>query len=123
MNHCIVIGRGMLALVVLGAGGDRVEAQLPAEAPPAAEGGTMTAAEAKAQFDQRVCRVSGLASERSKSCGPTYQTAGASGRKDDQFPARRKAEDRQAAARRDGRRWPRAVIASLPRTIRRSKSC
>lgn len=74
MNHCIVLGRGVLVILGLLIVTPSLRAQPPAES------GQVTAAEAKAQFDQRFKEYqdSLRAIEKLRT---DYQTAGESGRK------------------------------------------
>jgi len=90
MNHCIAFGRGMLVAAGLLAIGPAAWGQDGAAAPPtqaapvaaapAGQGSQLTAAEAKAQFDQRFAEYQNSIRAIEK-LRTDYQTAGGSGQK------------------------------------------
>jgi cyclophilin family peptidyl-prolyl cis-trans isomerase len=89
MNHCIAFGQGMLVAGLLAMGpvawGQDSAAAPPAQAAPVAaapagQGSQLTAAEAKAQFDQRFAEYQNSIRAIEK-LRTDYQTAGGSGQK------------------------------------------
>jgi cyclophilin family peptidyl-prolyl cis-trans isomerase len=97
MNHCIVSGRGVLVVLAVAWAAQFAAAQTAEQAAPVAgqavaaagPGGEITAAEAKAQFDQRFAAYGNSLREIEK-LRTDYQTAGASGRKTIDFQLQEK---------------------------------
>jgi hypothetical protein len=81
MNHCIVCGRGVLVVLAVAVAAQFAATQAAGQdAAATGQGGQITAAEAKARFDQRFAEYGNSLREIEK-LRTDYQSAGASGRK------------------------------------------
>jgi cyclophilin family peptidyl-prolyl cis-trans isomerase len=90
MNHCIVCGRGVLVVLAVAVAAQFAATQAAGQdAAATGQGGQITAAEAKAQFDQRFAAYGNSLREIEK-LRTDYQTAGASGRKTIDFQLQEK---------------------------------